>query len=400
MNPTIRPIASEEAEAFLLAEGRASGEHYSSDAVRRESSILEPERTLAAFDGDRIAGGAGALTFEMTVPGARQATGGVGWVSVQPTHRRKGIMTELMRQLLDDIHANGEPLAALWASESIIYGRFGFGIATFGERWRIERPHTAFAHSPDLLGQVEFLGADEALKEFPRMYEVAVGKRPGMMPRSKASWKYRLWDSEDRRHGATAMFHVGYRRDGRLDGYALYRIHHGRKTPVVLELVANTDEAHGALWRYCFSVDLIARVEASIQPVDDPLPWMLADPRRLERSAADGMWLRLVDVEAALAGRAYAVEGNLVLDVVDSFCPWNHRRYRLEGGPDGAKCRQSQDTADLTLSAADLAAAYLGGVKLGTLSRAGRVRAADDKAVKLADAMFATSRQPWCIHDF
>ena len=400
VNPTVRPIASDEAEAFLLAEGSASGEHPGADAIRRERSILEPERTIAAFDGDRIVGGAGALTFEMTVPGARLPTGGVAWVNVLPTHRRKGIMTHLMRQLLDDIHAKGEPLAALFASESIIYGRFGFGAATFFERWSIERPHTAFAHKPEELGKVELVGVDDALTEFPHAYEIAVGERPGMMPRSDAFWKYRLWDSEDRRGGATAMFHAGYRRDGRLDGYALYRIHHGRRALVVVELVANTDEAHAALWSYCFGVDLMARAEASIQPVDDPLPWMLADPRRLERSMGDGLWLRLVDVEAALAGRRYAVEGSLILDVVDSFCPWNHRRYRLEGGPDGSSCRPSGEPADLTLSAADLAAAYLGGVKLGTLSRAGRVQAATDKTLKLADAMFATPKQPWCIHDF
>ena len=383
-----------------MAEGRASGEHYGADAIRRESSILEPERTLAAFDGDRIVGGAGALTFEMTVPGARLPTGGVAWVNVQPTHRREGIMTQLMRQLLDDIHAKGEPLAALFASESIIYGRFGFGAATFFERWSIERPHTAFAHKPEQLGQVELLEVDDALTGFPRAYEIAVGERPGMMPRDDAFWKYRLWDSEDRRRGATATFHAGYYRDGSLDGYALYRIHHGRRALQVFELVANTDEAHAALWSYCFGVDLMARIEAFNQPVDDPLPWMLADPRRLERSMGDGLWLRLLDVEAALAGRRYAVEGSLILEVVDSFCPWNHRRYRLEGGPDGAHCRPSAEPADLTLSAADLGASYLGGVKLGTLSRAGRVRAATDKALKLADTMFATSMQPWCIHDF
>ena len=400
MNPTIRPIASEEADVFLLADGRAFGVHHSADAIRRERSVLEPERTLGAFDGDRIAGGAGALTFEMTVPGARLPTGGVGWVTVQPTHRRRGIMTQLMRRLLEDIHAKGEPLAALWASESVIYGRFGFGAATFFERWSIERPHTTFAHMPNLLGQVEFLEPDDALREFPSVYEIAVGERPGMMPRDETWWKYRLWDSEDTRRGATAAFHVGYRLDGRLDGYALYRIHHGRRALVVPELVANTDEAHAALWSYCFGVDLMARTEASIRPVDDPLPWMLADPRRLERTMGDGLWLRLVDVQAALAGRRYAVEGSLILDVVDSFCPWNHRRYRLEGGPDGAQCRPSREPADLTLSAADLAAAYLGGAKLGTLSRAGRVRAATDKALKLTDAMLATSKQPWCIHDF
>ncbi len=400
MTSEIRPIAQEEADAFLRADSRAFGHHASAEAIQRERSVLEVERTLAAFDGSQIVGGAAALSFEMSVPGGRLRTGGVGWVTAQPTHRRRGFMTQLIKQLLEDIHARDEPLAALWASESIIYSRFGYGIATVRERWSIQRQHTAFAHGPKPSGQVALLEPGEAQREFPEVYARALAQRPGSIPRGDAWWRYRLWDLEESRRGATALFHAGYRRDGRLDGYLLYRIDHARQTLRVVELVADSDEAHAALWSFCFGVDLISRTEAFNRPPDDPLCWMLADPRRLERSLSDGLWLRLVDVGAALAGRLYAREGRIVFDVIDSLCPWNQSRLQLEGGPDGAECVPTKAEPDLSLAAADLAAAYLGAVRFSTLSRAGRVRARTPDALRRADAMFATSPQAWCIHVF
>ena len=191
---------------------------------------------------------------------------------------------------------------------------------------------------------------------------------------------------------------LAYESDGRVDGYVRYRTKDG--TLIVMELMSVTDAAHAALWRFSFDVDLMASTEAWARPVDDPLPWMLADPRRLKRTPMDGLWVRLVDVPGALSGRTYSVSGRVVLGVRDSFCAWNEGRYELEGGPEGARCRPTDAEPDVELSAADLAATYLGAVSFTTMSHAGRVEERTAGALRLADAMFATELKPWCPFSF
>ena len=192
--------------------------------------------------------------------------------------------------------------------------------------------------------------------------------------------------------------HAVYERDGRPDGYVIYRTNIGEQRLRVYELMAATDEAHAALWQFCFSVDLMTTTEAGNRPVDDPLLWMLADPRLLRRSPSDGTWLRLVDVAAALSSRSYASEGRLRFDVQDPLCPWNQGRLELEAGPDGARCRSTAERPDLVLSAADLGAVYLGAVRFRTLAQAARVHEGTPGAISRADAMFVTQTQPWCAH--
>ena len=167
------------------------------------------------------------------------------------------------------------------------------------------------------------------------------------------------------------------------------------ETLIVMQLLAAANEAQASLWRFCFDIDLMASTEAWDRPPDDPLPWMLADPRRLKRSLEDGLWVRLVDVAAALSARRYAAQDRLVLEVRDRFCGWNDGRYELEGGPDGTVCRPTTAEPDIVLSAADLAATYLGTVAFTTLSHAGRVEERTQGALLRADAMFATQLQPW-----
>jgi len=186
------------------------------------------------------------------------------------------------------------------------------------------------------------------------------------------------------------------------DGYLVYRTKqdwsqgYANGTADVVEMVTANTDAYGALWRYCFDLDLMTRTTAWLRPVDEPLIHMLAEPRRLRFRIEDGLWLRLVDVPAALAGRRYATEGNVILEVRDSFCPWNEGRYELVGGPDGAHCRSSSAEPDLVLSAADLAAAYLGGVRFDALRQAGRVIENRTGALRRAETMFTWDPAPWC----
>jgi predicted acetyltransferase len=398
MDLEMRPITEGEFEAWLRADFRAFGHHLSEESLPLIRPGIHLNRTVAVFDDGMVVGGAHSNPFEMIVPGGALPVAGVERVSVQPTHRRRGLLTRMMGHQLRDIHERAEPLAALGTAESIIYGRFGYGNGSFHERWTIDRQHTAYARPFEPEGRVAFVQPDEMRQLFPDIYRRATKNRPGVIQRPGFAWDNLAADPEVLRDDGNALFHLSYEQDGHADGYVMYRIK--GKTVMVQELMAATDQAYAALWRFCFDIDLRTSTEASDRPVDDPLPWMLADPRRLHRSLQDFMWLRLVDVPAALAGRRYAVEDRLVLEIRDSFCSWNEGRYKLEGSPEGAVCRHTSATQDLALSVADLASTYLGTVRFTTLSHAARVEERTPGALLRADAMFATQLQPWAPYSY
>ncbi len=402
MDFDIKPVAREELGQYVKALRRVFGDTTGEESVSLEASFLDraQSRNLAVFDDGRIVGTTSCHAFEMTVPGGCLPLAAVAEVTVQPTHRRRGLMRQMMRRQLDESHERGQPLAALWPSETAIYGRFGYAMAVFQEDWVIERTHTAFQHPPEQRGSIRFVEPDEAPQAFAGAYEQVCSARPGMIARNAMLWEILLLDLEEHRQGVSELYHAIYQADGRPDGYALYRIDRTSHTLGIEELLAATNEAYAALWQFCFGIDLIHTTRAPNQPLDTALPWMLADPHGLRRTTADELWLRIVDARAALSGRRYAQEGRLTLDVWDSFCPWNEGRFELAGGPDGSECNPTSKEPDLSLSIADLAAVYLGGARFGTLTRAGRVQEQTPGAARRADAMFATELQPWCIVHF
>jgi predicted acetyltransferase len=311
-----------------------------------------------------------------------------------------------MRRQLEHVHERGEPLAALWASESQIYGRFGYGLAAEGVDLCIERVRAGFASPTEPRGRTRQVDADEARESWPSLWEAVRRGQPGMMPRSDTWWSGRVFrDPESRRSGFTANVYVSYEVDGELHGYVIYRTKPGDEhgwpagTLRVEELMATTDDAYAALWQYVFGVDLVATIEAPWRKVDEPLYWMLSDPRRLVRHPHDSLWVRVVDVPAALAGRSYRAEGAVTFRVRDPFCAWVAGVYRLESGPAGASCRRVETTPEFEVSAADLGACYLGGTRFAALARAGRVNG-EASAIARADAMLAWDPLPWCPEIF
>ena len=401
MGVKLRFTTEEELPAFAAAMVIGHRRQPTEEDITGFLSRHTPDRALAAFDGSEVVGTVDAIPFEMTVPGGRLPTGGISAVVVLPTHRRRGILTRMMDRQLRDMHERGDVLSALHASESIIYGRFGYGIGVFGERWTIERPYTAFASSPEVGGSVRFLSPETALEVYPAVYERVCDKRQGMMRRdSPRDWEIAFAMFERTDLDYSPSFHVAYQTHGRTDGYVVYRTYADERWLRVYELMAATDEAYAALWQFCFGVDLIDSTEAMNRPVDDPLLWMLAEPRRLQRTPTDDTWLRLVDVAAALSGRTYASEGSVRFEVLDGFCPWNEGRLELEGGPNGAACRPTAESTDIVLSAVDLAAVYLGAARFRTLAQAARVHEHTPGAIDRADAMFMTEVQPWCPSRF
>jgi predicted acetyltransferase len=405
MNIEFRPAQEDEVNDFVRAEALGFGGHATEAYLTHGRNTLEADRTLAAFEGDTIIGTSASHAFQMTVPGgASVPTAGIAWVTVRPTHRRLGINTGMMSQQLHNMHERGEPLAALWPSESAIYGRFGYEMSVFMDRWTVERQYSALAYSPEEHGRTAFLEPSEARKVFPDVYQRVVQDRPGMIGRNDVLWddEFTATGPEDEtpRGPISALFYVVYKVDDRIDGYVKYRIDHVQHKLIIFELMGVTDEAHAALWKFCLGVDLWESVEAHNRPVDDPILWMLADPGRLHREPQIPLWLRLVDVSAALSQRRYSREGKLVIEIRDSICPWNNGRFQLDGSPDGAQCRSTPAPADLSMSVADLAAGYLGATGYRPLQAASRIQEHRPGAVKQLDEMFATEIAPWCAQDF
>lgn len=393
----MRTLAPDEFGPWCRAEARAYGNRLNVDP-----EVLRPnfdlDRSIAVFDHGNIIGGAHSHRVEMSIPGASAVIAGVANIAVQPTHRRQGVLTRMMRHQIKDIHERGEPLAALFATESVIYGRYGYGVASSYEHWTLDRQFNGFAGPYETPGRVVFVDPVDIPKQFPEVFRRSTIGRPGVFQKALHRWERESQAPEHRQGGPGGLFYAAYEDGGRMDGYAMYRI--SGNTLTVNELMAVTKEANAALWRFCFDMDLVSRTEALKRPVDDPMPWMLADPRRLERSTRDGVWVRLIDVGAALTLRRYMQSGRLVLEVRDELCPWNDGRFELDGSLEGATCRATGSSPDLALSVAALASAYLGGVSFSTLSQAGLVDECAPGALMRADCMFAVQHQPWTPQNF
>lgn len=395
MSIVVRTISDDEFDRAVRASVLGFGDHASDELLRVARSDADVGRTFGAFDGRDIVGTTVTRTSAMTIPGGTAKLGFVDDVAVLPTHRRRGILTQMMRAQLDQMRESDESLSALSASESLIYERFGFGIATWYHRWKIDRRHTAMKIPPNGGGRVRFISADTAREVWPKLHAKVRETRVGMVHYSETYWRAALWDAEFQRDGATEFFHVAYMRGDRIVGLCTYR--RRERTILVFFLLGEDAEVEAELWRYCFGIDLTLEIQTWPRPTDDPLPWRLEDPRRLERSLIDHMWLRLVDVKEALVSRSYAEAGELVLRVRDEFCPWNDGTYLLEVSQGGAECTRSQREPQVELGVSDLGAAYLGGVSFSNLARAGRVKEHAPGALASADRMFRTDRQPWAM---
>ncbi|WP_369222753.1 GNAT family N-acetyltransferase [Streptomyces sp. R39] len=373
-----------------------------------DRSLTEPERSLAVWDGSELVGTAGAFRFRMTVPGgAVLPTAGITMVSVAATHRRRGVLTSMMRRQLDDIREWGEPLAALTASEPAIYGRFGYGAAAFQLQAEIDTSRVTLdvpAGTGDV--RVRYAAPADVLGACEAVYARLVPLRPGMLARQPGWERVGVFDPEIGRDGASALQCVVAERDGEVTGYARFRTKlgwspSGHDGTVSLEDLAALDPASdAALWRFLFGIDLMSKLTVRGRPVDDAWQYQVSDIRRCLTRVRDMGYVRLVDVGAALAARTYQTPVDVVLEVADAFCPWNAGRWRLTGDAKGASCERTTDPAELTLSVRELAAAYLGGVSLLSLARAGRVGELRPGALAEASVAFGSPVAPWLPHGF
>jgi predicted acetyltransferase len=393
----------DEFQQAVLAIGQYFGSEPNEERISRFAQSLPIERMHAARADGRIVGGAGAFPFELSVPGDSVRCAGVSVVGVYPTHRRRGVLRGMMRAQLDDVHDRGEPIAALWASEETIYGRFGYGLASLAGEIRLPREYTAYAHPFAPRGTVRIAQPDEARELLPPIWQRAFEQTPGMFGRDSSWWENRVIDDPaDRRGGAGPKRFAMLELDGEPAAYAIYRHEPKWEEGVsqaklhVVEAIAATSEAERELWRYLLDVDWVATIEAHLLPIDHPLWFLLATPRRMRMRVGDGLWIRIVDVGEALSARSYAEDGEIVFEVADDFAEWNNGKWKLAGG----KCEQTDDDADLRVDVQALGCVYLGGFTFAELRRAMRIDELREGAISRADAVFRTDRAPWCPEIF
>jgi predicted acetyltransferase len=371
-------------------------------AVRERARALLPyERTAVALDGERLVGTCGAYPQRLSIPGGELPCAGVTVVTVLPTHRRKGILTRMMGRLFEQALAAGEPLAALWAAEGGIYGRFGYGVAARTATIELDGGSPPPAAAPDPAVSLELAPLDGAGPSLAPVWEELRRRRAGIPARTEPWWRRRVLDDPEHTRDERRPKRLLLARDGAgtVRGYALYRAR-GPEEAITLEvdeLISADPEVEAALWGFFCGVDLVETVRAELRPPDDPLPYRLADFGQARvKTVADGLWLRLLDLPAALSARAWAGELDVTLAVSDARLPANDGTWRLEASRDGdARCTPTDRAPQLALDVASLGAAYLGGTPLARLADAGRVRELEPGAVDRLDAALRTPRAPW-----
>jgi predicted acetyltransferase len=412
----IRPISEDEYEAFVNVDHHAFNSGPASPERRAMAiALLEFDRTLAAFDGAMMAGIAATYSFQFGVPGAVIPAGGVTWVAVLPTHRRRGILRSIMRRQLADIAERGEAFAALWASESVIYGRYGYGRATSQATWTVGRGEYQLApqapRDPSL--RLRLVEEKDVRAELAKIFDVVLHSRPGLFARDDKWWDRQLADPESERGGKSPWRTMLAEDDSGPRGFARYRAQGAFDDATFLpegslevgELMATDPAAEAAMWENLLSRDLITKVNVYLRPPDDPLQFQLLDGRRLRTQVSDGLWVRLTNLPAALSGRAYSTPVDTVIEVRDNVLPANSGCWRLTapgvgtdpaGAATGAQCTQTMDEPDISLDIRELGAAYLGGTSLGSLAAAGLVTEHRPGAVRALSAAMLWTPSPRC----
>ncbi len=418
----IRLIEPDEVPAFVRSLQVPFLAVADNHAIDYWTAYLEPDRTWVAVDGDRIVGNCCVFSRDVTVPvrpeqpASTIPLAAVSGVGVHPTHRRRGLLRRMMGAMFDDAYRRGEAVTGLLASESGIYGRFGYGLATRAVRLALDTDRSAFERpGPDVA--IRLLDPAEAALDLPGRFDRLRRRRAGEVSRDEATWHTVFVDRPENRRGAGGRMYAVCD-----DGFVCYRARalpdagRGETTRVeVRELYGATADIESALWRFVLDLDLADEVWAWPRPVDDPIAWRLADPRRLRTLAvADFLWLGVLDTAAALRSRGYAQEGRLVLRVVPPLGPPPRAdqaaandaavgAWVLEVGGDGVgDCRRAApaDAVDVAVDLSDLGALYLGGVTASTLAAAGRIAEERPGGLRRADQLLATTVAPFTATAF
>jgi predicted acetyltransferase len=385
-------------------------EDVSDDLIERVRKVSDPDRFVCALDSDRFVATGGVFSVNLSVPGGDLPAGGVTWVTVIPSHRRRGILRRMMRLMVDDCHTRNEPLAMLWASEGSIYQRFGYGLATWAVNLEAEVASAGYAREWPDEGSFRILRVGEGLDLVAPVYDAVRAERAGFLSRTPEWWVGQLPLADKDAKGGEAKRLVVYETAGGVEAYAVYKTKAdwtrglANGTITVDEAMGSTPAGTRAIWRYLFGIDLMKTLRAWRLPADHPVLMLAAEHRRLGIHMGDGLWLRIVDVKAALEGRTYGIDGRgsgrVTFDLRDDYCPWNAGRWTLDVADGRGSVAAATEPVDLELDANDLGSLFLGGFSATALAGAGRVFELRGGGLATADRLFPTALQPWCPQEF
>ena len=370
------------------------------DGDNRVMRLLPLDRTRCGFDGGRMISTSGAYSLEMTVPGAQVACGGTTAVAVAPTHRRQGVLREMMGAHLEDVKDHGEPIAALWASDSAIYGRFGYGCASICYDIEVEPDHATLSRLAPEPGPARMIDRAEALEAVPPLYDSLRMEIPGFFSRTPHWWEDRSFRDSETDGGTTNLRYAIVEGVTGVEGFASFRTKahwdegHGSGRVIVQDLFAATPEAWAGIWALVANQDLVARVESGLRPSWDPIFDLLAGTRRVSSFRYDALWVRLMDAPAALTARSYSAPLDVVLGVEDPMGDLTGS-YLLSADASGAECAPTTREPSVVLDLEDLSAAYMGRPRFRRWARAGRLSGASEDLAAM-DAAFAWDPEPWC----
>jgi predicted acetyltransferase len=398
---SVRTIDASEIDGWIRCMATGFLGHPAEGEGAYRLSDMDLDRSWGGFDGSTVVGTLRSFATAFTVPGGEVTAAALTNVTVAPTHRRRGLLTCMITSDLRASADRGEPVGILIASEFPIYGQFGYGAAIDGATYRVDAQTARFVRPG--VGHVELVDLATLRGAAPPVYERVRRSQPGSIGRNERWWDRALQQMEVPGPAPSPGYQAVYRSPaGEVDGYVRYTAtqewDHMRPkgTLSISELVAATADAYLRLWRYCCEVDLITRVLAADRPVHEPLVWLLQDGRSLRQAGRfDFIWVRILDVAAALSARRYPTEGRLVLEVVDRL-GLAGGRFALEGGPDGATCSPTDATAELTLPVESLGSVFMGGMSMRALAYAGRIDEHTSGALERGEAMFHSGITPWC----
>jgi predicted acetyltransferase len=407
--PELRYADEEAGQDYMAAVIRGFHGDYETEHWDLDRRWIEWERAFGYAVRDRWVATCAANTRTMTVPGGSVPTAGVTVVTVAPDHRRRGLLSAMMRHQLADVARRKEPVALLWASESLIYGRYGYGSAAPRLTLSGQTRSTGFLTSVDLgNGWVAEVSAEEYAAAVPPLHARLLPERPGALDRTQVWWDRQFYDPKDFREGASGYRYAVHRdADGTVNGYAQFRIKSdwNAQGPAyelrITELDAATGPARAALWRHLLDLDLVRTFSISHAPMDEPLRYLVADQRSVRTEVSDGTYARVVDVVDALQARRYAADLDVVVAITDPLFPRNDARFRIDAAAGGgAKVSRARRKPDIEMDIRELGAIYLGGVSLRTLHGAGLVTEFTPGSIARMTMAFEWDRLPFCPDHF
>lgn len=403
-------INSKNIKEFAQAEAIPYTAEATDYYIQRLKLLADPERAIALCKNNKIIGTTNSFSSYISIPNDKSVkVAAVSYVSVQPTHRRKGILTEMMNIQLNEIYSKyKEPLAILWPSETAIYGRFGYA-PTKEKHYKISKNNTQF--KPGLTNnslEVKFLNRNEAINAYVEINNKLMSTRPGVMKINK-KWAQRRIDDLIFKHlNSGPAYFIGIYHNKKLVGFATYSIENNDNsygnTPSSLymwDIIYLDLDAAISIWNFCLNIDLVEEFYANGVPEDDILEALLISPSGLNARITTGFWIRIVDVVSAITLRSYEYTGNIVFKVKDSIIKNNNKTYILNtNDKSNPVCEISNSKPDIEITIQGLSEIFLGTFDLNNLIASGNINIKNKKAIKIINKIFKSESQPFCPMHF